>query len=575
MTRKLMPMLATCVAFGTVTQVAHASCVGIACNLFSIEGTNYSISEKRVEAVFINKGKSRGIRLNGCVIEAGKCSRTFVLEIDPGLRSRMSEPATTRGAILDVKTADFLPRRGGVLGATAQQCHRQCVANVTLPKRVYCLKDCSQTVAASPPLAQSVRIPGASLEPTGWDNLDGWTSDDHADAFATFQASCRPIVRTQSSDVVRPVRAALRSVCARAISAGVLDADGARRFFEANFRPVRIHKVGDGLGFLTGYYEPIVEGSRFPTREFTVPLYRRPADLLAAGATRPGGPFPNRGPAYRETSSGELVPYYDRGEIEDGALDGQHLEICWLRSATEALLIQIEGSARVRLEDGTVLRINYDAHNGYPFVPIRRVLIDRKIMPREEMSIQSIREWMEANPDAAKDVRRQNRSVVFFRIVGLTDDEEARGAQGIPLSPGRSIAVDSAVHVYGTPFFIEADLPLGTAPFRRTMIAQDTGSAIVGPARADIYFGAGDQAGQMASRVRQAGRFTMLLPSELVVDVAQVRVPLPPPRPTTIAHSHPSRLATVLSDKMGSKSEPKLMPAAFRPRGALHSSVVR
>ncbi len=207
------------------------------------------------------------------------------------------------------------------------------------------------------------------------------------------------------------------------------------------------------------------------------------------------------------------MPYYDRGEIEDGALDGQHLEICWLRSATEALFIQIEGSARVRLEDGTMLRINYDAHNGYPFAPIGRVLIDRKIIPREEMSMPRIREWMQDHPDEAKDVRRQNRSVVFFRIVGLTEEGEAIGAQGIPLSAGRSIAVDRALHVYGTPFFIEAELPTGngrgSTPFRRTMIAQDTGSAIVGPARADLYFGAGDEAGQAAGRVRQAGRFAM------------------------------------------------------------------
>src|SRR6516164_3609788 len=251
-----------------------------------------------------------------------------------------------------------------VPAATAQQ-----------SKRVRCLKDCSQAIASSPSRAESFKISGASLEPTRWDNLDGWTNDDHGDAFATFQASCRAILRAQSSNDVRPVRAALRMVCARATSAGAVDADTARRFFEVNFRPVRIRKLGDNGGFLTGYYEPIVDGSRFPTREFTVPIYRRPPDLLAAGTTRPGGLFPNHGRAYRTLSTGELVPYYDRGEIEDGALDGQHLEICWLRSATEALLIQIEGSARVRLEDGTTLRINYDAHNGYPFVPIDRVIL--------------------------------------------------------------------------------------------------------------------------------------------------------------------------------------------------------
>src|SRR5260370_4906075 len=220
--------------------------------------------------------------------------------------------------------------------------------------------------------------------------------------------------------------------------------------------------------------------------------------------------------------------------MEDGVLDGQHLEICWLRSATEALFIQIEGSARVRLEDGTMLRINYDAHNGYPFVPIGRVLIDRKIIPREEMSMLRIREWMQDHPDEAKDGRRQKRSVVVFRIVGLTEEGEAIGAQGLPLSAGRSVAVDRALHVYGTPFFIEAELPTGngrgSTPLRRTMIAQDTGSAIVGPARPDLYFGAGGQAGHAAPRVPQAARFTMLPPRQLLPAIARsTPSPLSPP----------------------------------------------
>src|SRR5262249_23062506 len=156
--------------------------------------------------------------------------------------------------------------------------------------------------------------------------------------------------------------------------------------------------------------------------------------------------------------TGELVPYYDRGEILDGALDGQHLEICWIKDPFDALVIQIQGSARIRLEDGTMLHINYDAHNGYPFVPVGRVLIERNIIPREEMSLARMREWMRINPKEAEEVRRQNRSFVFFRIVGLGDDREAIGAQGIPLTPGRSIAVDRALHVYGTPFFIQSGL---------------------------------------------------------------------------------------------------------------------
>jgi peptidoglycan lytic transglycosylase A len=298
--------------------------------------------------------------------------------------------------------------------------------------------------------------------------------------------------------------------------------------------------------------------------------------LLAAGATQPGGPFPNTGRAFRRTSSGALVPYYDRGEIEDGALDGQHLEICWVRSATEALFIQVEGSARIRLEDGTTLRLNYDAHNGYPFVPIGRVLTDRKIIPREEVSAQRVREWLQDHPDEAKDVRRQNRSFVFLRVVGLTEKGEAIGAQGIPLSPGRSIAVDKALHVYGTPFFIEAELPTsnGSTPFRRTMIAQDTGSAIVGPARADLYFGAGDEAGQAAGRVREAGRFAMLLPRDLDEVVIGSSVPLPLPKPTMMMHPHPLRSATVASDvKLRSNPDPRLISAELKPRATSRNAI--
>jgi membrane-bound lytic murein transglycosylase A len=213
-----------------------------------------------------------------------------------------------------------------------------------------------------------------------------------------------------------------------------------------------------------------------------------------------------------------LVPYYDRGEILDGALDGQHLEICWIKDPTDALAIQIEGSARVRLEDGTILRINYDSHNGYPFVPLSRILIERHLIPREEMSLDRIRKWMRANPQSAEEVLRQNRSFMFFRIVGLSDDREAVGAEGIPLTPGHSIAVDNSLHVYGTPFFIQAGLPLTgekrSTGFRRLMIAQDTGSAIIGPAHADIYWGAGDQAGHLAGRVRHPGNFAMLVLSE-------------------------------------------------------------
>ena len=380
-----------------------------------------------------------------------------------------------------------------------------------------------------------LRLPNSALEPMDWNALDGWETDNHAAAFATFLASCRPLLRNvPPKAAIRPMYFALTHVCRHAVAIGQLAAAHARAFFERNFRPLRITKLGDRAGLLTGYYEPIVDGSRFPTGIFKTPIYRRPWDLVPPFNSTGSG-FPNRGQSLRRTANGDLMPYYDRGEILDGALDGRHLEICWIKDPTDALLIQIEGSARVRLEDGTMLRINYDAHNGYPYVPISRILIERKLIPREEMSVERIREWMRANPEMAEEVRRQNRSFMFFRITGLSDEGEAVGAQGVPLTPGRSIAVDNSMHVYGTPFFIQTALPLTnekrTASFDRLMIAQDTGSAIVGPARADIYWGAGDLAGHTAGRLHHPGKIAILVPRELDPVVAGEQMPLPPEKP--------------------------------------------
>src|SRR6202000_2977080 len=162
---------------------------------------------------------------------------------------------------------------------------------------------------------------------------------------------------------------------------------------------------------------------------------------------------------------------------------------------------------RIRLQDGSTIRINYAAHNGFPYPPVGRVLIHHGLLPEDQLSMREIREWMEQNPDAANDVRRQNRSYIFFREVPLSDKDEAVGAQGVPLTPGRSIAVDKSLHVYGTPFFIEGRLPIESeqpkTPFHRLMIAQDTGSAITGPARADLYFGAGADAGKVSGRLKK------------------------------------------------------------------------
>src|SRR5204862_5504529 len=207
----------------------------------------------------------------------------------------------------------------------------------------------------------------------------------------------------------------------------------------------------------------------------------------------------------------------------------------------DLLFIQIQGSARIRLTDGSLLRVNYDSHNGHPYTPVGRILIERNIIPREEMSMDRIRKWMAENPEGGKELRRQNKSFVFFRTVGLPEHEEARGAQGVPLPATRSIAVDKALHVYGTPFFIGAELPIdseaSTTKFRRLMIAQDTGSAIVGPARADIYFGSGEQAGRIAARVKNPARFVMFMPRALDPLDAGKAMPLPVARPASAPKS--------------------------------------
>ena len=388
---------------------------------------------------------------------------------------------------------------------------------------------------------EPLKVPDSQLEPIVWSALDGWAADDHSSAFATFLSSCRPLLRSNPAKrETRPMYFALKHVCRQALDAGRLANDQARRFFERNFRPLRIARLGDSAGLLTGYYEPTIDGSRFPTPIFKVPIYRRPPDLVPP-LNSAGLGFPNKGQSLRRTSNGELVPYYDRGEILDGALDGRHLEICWIKDQMDALMIQIEGSARVRLEDGTMLRINYDAHNGYPFVPISRILMERNIIPRQEVSLERIREWMRANPEDAEELRRQNRSFVFFRIVGLSDDRNAVGAQGIPLTPGRSIAVDPLLHVYGTPFFLQAGQPLTaknrSIRFDRLMIAQDTGSAIVGPARADVFWGAGEDAGRLAGGLHHRATFAMLVPREVDPVAAGARMPLPREKPPRTAEA--------------------------------------
>ena len=419
------------------------------------------------------------------------------------------------------------------------------------------------TVSASE--LRPMKFSNTQLETVAWSEINGWAADDHAAAFAAYLASCKAIVRgTPAGREGQSFYAALQVVCRRAVAAQPRNGAVARAFFENNFQPMRIAPLGESNGFLTGYYEPIVVGSRVASAEYNVPIYRTPSNLAVRSTRRAS--TSHTGSGWRRFARRVTGLFYDRAAIEDGALAGRKLEICWVKDPTDAFFAQIQGSARVRLEDGKFLRINYDGHNGWPYTPIGRILIERNIVPKDEMSMDRIREWMQANPAEGKELRRKNKSFVFFRETGLADHEEPIGAQGVSLTPGRSIAIDKIIHTYGTPFFIEAELPIesekSATAFHRLMIAQDTGSAIIGSARADLYFGAGDEPAHTAGRIRHPGQFTMLIPREIDPVAAGARMPVPRSRPAFAKVENkieraPSKIAADSKKYPNSTSQPE------------------
>ena len=389
----------------------------------------------------------------------------------------------------------------------------------------------------------SLEFPEAQYDFVSFEQLDGWSADKQAQVFAGFRKSCEVLLKRKAVADVRPMEKALREVCPRALKLPEpISDEAAKKFFEENFRPVRVSKLGETTGLLTGYYEPEVEGSLTLTEGFTVPLYRRPPELISKArlgkrVLRAG--FPSTGGAGHRVD-GKLVEYHDRAAIEDGALTNRGLEIVWLRDAADAFFIQIQGSARIRLPDGKYVRVNYAAHNGHRYTPIGRNLIETGIVRREEVSMETIRMFIAEMPEEGRELMRQNRAFTFFRIIkDLPPDAEAVGAQGLPLVKDRSIAVDNKLHVYGSLFWIEAKLQLQNTKdgevFNRLMVAQDTGSAIIGVARADIYFGGGPDAGAIAGRIRNPGAFFLLVPNEIdpVRIAAAQNVPNPEYRPET------------------------------------------
>jgi membrane-bound lytic murein transglycosylase A len=307
----------------------------------------------------------------------------------------------------------------------------------------------------------------------------------------------------------------------------------ARRFFQTQFRPYQVVGGGDPEGLFTGYFEPQLQGARQQSARFSEPLHRRPPELVRVDLSAFSGDLSET--IYGTVKGQQLVPYATRKEIDNGALAGRGLALAWVDDPIDKFFLQIQGSGRVLLPDSTVLRVGYDGENGHPYRAIGRDLIAMGEVPREEMSMQAIRAWMEAHPDRRDALMYRNPSYIFFRSLGTLDPGLGPlGAQGVALTPEYSLAVDPRYIPYGAPLWLQTrrpafpdtaqqdtptqDTPMQEVPgvpMRRLMIAQDTGGAIRGAVRGDVFWGAGDRARSIAGRMQHAGRYAVLLPAAL------------------------------------------------------------
>ncbi len=397
-----------------------------------------------------------------------------------------------------------------------------------------CCGDC-ETVLAADNLANpqnkaqsAMTSSSVSFQPIPFSELPGWSDDDHLAAWKAFLASCKPALKVGPREA-KPGNAGspqeLLDVCSRAVaiakSKTAQTRQGARRFFETNFRPHRI-SGGDPEGLLTGYYEPLIKGSRTPNAIFKVPVYRRPPDLVNVVAESERGAKSESFTHQRKTEHG-LEPYLTRADIEKGGLSGQGLELLYLKDSVDVFFMQVQGSGRIELPNGEKIRITYDGKNGYPYTSIGKALINDGVMTAEEVSLKSLKQWLKTDKERAKPVMWKNQSYVFFKELAGEEAKAPMGVNGIPLQPGRSLAVDTTYYSIGTPIYVDAPQithATKSGGFHRLMIAHDVGSAIKGTERGDIYFGSGDEAGRLAGVTKQSGHLYALLPvgSESVPD---------------------------------------------------------
>lgn len=358
-----------------------------------------------------------------------------------------------------------------------------------------------------------------TFRPLSYKQLPGWPEKGLSAAFTAFARSARyALQRPYRSGSLGVSSSAFKPAFEKAVSfQEPVNDRQAQSFFEHYFLPYHVRPEPAASGFVTGYYEPEAEASPVRTEKYLVPLYCRPDDLLELDdGNRPAHIDPQF--AFARRDGDRIVPYQDREAIDKGALSGRHLELCWLANRVDAFFIHVQGAARLVLTNGKTMRVTYAAKSGHPFTGIGRVLADLGEIPLRDVTMQSIRAWLADNPDRLDEILWRNRSYIFFRETDLGDPALGPvAAAKVQLQPGRSIAVDRLLHTFGTPFFIDAPglLEFDGQPVRRLMIAQDTGSAITGAARGDLFIGTGAAAGEIAGVIRHAADFYALLPRSL------------------------------------------------------------
>jgi membrane-bound lytic murein transglycosylase A len=369
--------------------------------------------------------------------------------------------------------------------------------------------------------------PVLGLQPVAFDRLEGWAADDPSGALLAFRRSCSALRARAQSDPMGPEPAFgqvgdwLAACAAADAPASLASAEAARDFFESWFQPYRVSDHGDSAGLFTGYYEPVLHGSRHEGGPYQVPLHAPPGDLLRIDLGRFNPQLAGYA-IWGRVAGSEFVPYYSRAEIDDGALAGRDLVLLWVDDPIAKFFLQIQGSGQVRLDDGSVVRVGYAAQNGRPYRAIGRDLIEIGALAQGQVTLQTIRAWLRAHPADAATIMERNPSYIFFQEhPELAADDGPLGSEGVPLTAGRSLAVDRRFLPLGAPVWLDTtaprpDRPEHEAPLRRLLIAQDTGGAIKGVVRGDVFWGAGDAAEAIAGRMQAQGRLALLLPKALV-----------------------------------------------------------